>query len=60
MTGVLRKRKVAKVKLNPIIDQVHRQVSDLVFRRYGDTVIGRKPDHSGQPQNALDELKINP
>lgn len=39
---------MAKVKLNPILEQISGQVGDLVFRRYGDeTVIGQKPDMSG-------------
>jgi hypothetical protein len=40
---------MAKVKLNPIIEQVRGQVGDLVFRRRGDeVVIGRKPDTEGR------------
>ena len=39
---------MAKVKLNPILEQISGQVGDLVFRRYGDeTIIGQKPDMSG-------------
>jgi hypothetical protein len=39
---------MAKVKLNPIIDQVHGTFGDLVFRRVeGQTVIARRPDTSG-------------
>ena len=38
---------MAKVKLNPILEQVRGQVGDLVFKRFGDeVVIGRKPDRS--------------
>ena len=38
---------MAKVKLNPILEQIRGQVGDLVFRRYGDeVVISRKPDLS--------------
>jgi hypothetical protein len=40
---------MAKVRLNPILEQVRGQVGDLVFRRYGDeVVIARKPDMSDQ------------
>lgn len=40
---------MAKVKLNPIMDQVRGQIGDLVFRRYGDEiVIARKPDVEGR------------
>ena len=39
---------MAKVKLNPILEQISGKVGDLVFKRYGDeTVIGQKPDLSG-------------
>ena len=39
---------MAKVKLNPILEQISGKVGDLVFRRYGDeTIIGQKPDMSG-------------
>lgn len=38
---------MAKVKLNPILEQIRGQVGDLVFKRYGDeTIISRKPDMS--------------
>jgi len=38
---------MARVKLNPILEQIRGQVGELVFRRYGDkVVIGRKPDLS--------------
>jgi hypothetical protein len=38
---------MAKVRLNPILEQVRGQVGDLVFRRYGDGVIlSQKPDMS--------------
>jgi hypothetical protein len=38
---------VAKVRLNPILEQLRGQVGDLVFRRYGDqVVVARKPDVS--------------
>ena len=38
---------MAKVKLNPLLEQIRGQVGDLVFRRYGDeVVISRKPDMS--------------
>jgi len=40
---------VAKVKLNPILEQVRGQVGDLVFKRYGEgVVISRKPDLEGR------------
>ena len=36
---------MAKVRLNPILEQVRGQVGDLVFKRYGEGVlISRKPD----------------
>ena len=38
---------MAKVKLNPVLEQIRGQVGDLVFKRYGDeTIISRKPDMS--------------
>lgn len=45
---------MAKVKLNPVLEQFRGQVGDLVFKHYGDEVIvGRKPDRSGiQPTEA--------
>jgi len=44
---------MAKVKLNPILEQVQGQVGDLVFKRYGDEVIiSRKPDLEGQEPTA--------
>jgi len=40
---------MAKVKLNPILEQVRGQVGDLVFKRYGEeVVISRKPDLEGR------------
>jgi hypothetical protein len=40
---------VAKVKLNPILEQIKGQVGDLVFKRFGDeVVISRKPDMEGR------------
>jgi len=40
---------MAKVKLNPILEQISGKVGDLVFRRYGDrTVISQKPDTEGR------------
>ncbi len=39
---------MARVKLNPILEQVRGQIGDLVFKRYGDEVIiSRKPDLTG-------------
>jgi hypothetical protein len=39
---------MAKVKLNPILEQIRGKVGDLVFKRYGDEVIiSQKPDLSG-------------
>ncbi|MFZ1043905.1 MAG: hypothetical protein WAN58_21595 [Anaerolineales bacterium] len=45
---------MAKVKLNPVLEQMRGPVGDLVFKHYGDGVIvGRKPDRSGvQPTDA--------
>jgi hypothetical protein len=38
---------MARVRLNPILEQVRGQVGDLVFKRSGDSVIlSRKPDFS--------------
>ncbi len=38
---------MAKVRLNPVLEQIRGQVGDLVFKRYGDeVVISRKPDAS--------------
>ena len=40
---------MAKVKLNPILEQLRGQVGDLVFKRYGEgTIITRKPDAEGR------------
>ena len=40
---------MAKVRLNPILEQLRGQVGDLVFKRYGERVIiSRKPDMEGQ------------
>ena len=40
---------MARVKTNPIIEQVRGKVGDLVFKRYGDEVIiARKPDLEGR------------
>ena len=45
---------MAKVKLNPVLEQMRGQIGDLVFKHYsGDVVVGRKPDRSGvQPTDA--------
>ena len=45
---------MAKVKLNPILEQISGQVGDLVFKRYGDeVVVARKPDLEGlEPSEA--------
>ena len=45
---------MAKVKLNPVLEQMRGQVGDLVFKHYGDkVVVGSKPDRSGvQPTDA--------
>ncbi len=40
---------MAKVKLNPILEQISGKVGDLVFKRYGDEVVlSQKPDLSGR------------
>ncbi len=40
---------MAKVRLNPIMEQVRGQVGDLVFRRFGDEVVmSRKPNTEGR------------
>lgn len=42
------------MKLNPIIDQMRGQMGDLVFKHYGDVVVGRKPDRSDiKPTDAV-------
>lgn len=44
---------MAKVKLNPILEQIRGQVGDLVFRRYGDgVVLSQKPDRTGAAPSA--------
>jgi len=45
---------MAKVKLNPVLEQLRGQVGDLLFKRYGDeVVISRKPDMEGvEPSEA--------
>jgi len=44
---------MARVKLNPILEQVRGQVGDLVFKRYGEgVVISRKPDMEGREPTA--------
>jgi hypothetical protein len=46
---------MAKVKLNPILEQISGQVGDLVFKRYGDeTIISRKADISGVDDPSAD------
>jgi|SaaInl7_150m_RNA_FD_contig_31_2127879_length_980_multi_14_in_0_out_0_1 hypothetical protein len=40
---------MAKVKLNPILEQISGKVGDLVFRKYGDqTVLSQTPDVSNR------------
>jgi hypothetical protein len=44
---------MAKVKLNPIVEQLRGQVGQLVFRQsYGQQVVGRKADQSGHVPTA--------
>jgi hypothetical protein len=44
---------MAKVKLNPIVEQVRGQVGQLVFRQsYGQQVVGRKADQSDHEPSA--------
>ena len=44
---------MAKVRLNPLLEQIRGQIGDLVFRRYGDGVIlTRKPAPSSVPPTA--------
>jgi hypothetical protein len=39
---------MAKVKLNPVLEQIHGKVGDLVFKYFGDEmIVGRNPDRSG-------------
>ena len=39
---------MAKIKLNPVFEQMRGQIGELVFKHYGDEVIvARKPDLSG-------------
>ena len=51
---------MAKVKLNPVLEQLRGQVGDLVFKRYGDeVVISRKPDLEGiEPSEALNRRTV--
>lgn len=47
---------MAKVKLNPILEQIQGQIGDLVFKRYGDEVIiSRKPDMMNAPVSAAQQ-----
>ena len=40
---------MAKVKLNPVLEQIRGKVGDLVFKRYEEeVVVARKPDLSGR------------
>jgi len=40
---------MARVKTNPVIEQLRGAVGDLVFKRYGDEiVVARKPDLEGR------------
>ena len=42
-----RNSEMARVKLNPIIEELRGQVGELVFKRYGDrVVVSKKPDMS--------------
>jgi hypothetical protein len=44
---------MAKIKLNPIIEQMRGPVGDLVFKRYGEgVVVGRKPNPTRDPSEA--------
>lgn len=45
---------MAKVKLNPVLEQFRGKVGDLVFKHYeGEVIVGRNPDRSGiQPTEA--------
>ena len=39
---------MAKIKLNPVFEQMRGQIGELVFKHYGDeVVVARKPDLSG-------------
>ena len=51
---------MAKVKLNPVLEQFRGQIGDLVFKHYGAEVgVGRKPDRSGiQPTEAQLEHRV--
>lgn len=47
---------MAKVKLNPVLEQINGQVGDLVFKRYQDkVVIARKVDLSDQEPTAAQQ-----
>lgn len=49
--SVLKRREqdMAKVKLNPILEQLRGKVGDLVFKRFGDEIIiSRTPDMEGR------------
>lgn len=44
---------MARVKLNPLLEQVRGQIGDLVFKRYGDGVIlSRKAENGDTPPSA--------
>ena len=45
---------MARVRLNPVLEQIHGQIGDLVFKRYQDkVVIARKADNSNlEPSTA--------
>ena len=49
-----RRREVnmAQVKLNPVLEGMHGQIGDLVFKQYQDqTVVSRKPETVTQPNS---------
>ncbi len=44
---------MARVRLNPVIEELRGQIGELVFKRYGDrVVISKKPDMSGVKPSA--------
>ena len=41
---------MAKVKLNPVVEQVRGGIGDLIFKRYGeDVIVARKADTADRP-----------
>lgn len=51
---------MAKVKLNPVLEQVHGKVGDLIFKKYQDrTIMARKPEVTQPNTPAQQAVKEN-